>query len=281
MFPNDQDNNGPEEVIDYGYASDDDDEEEDLFYLTDISKHGTTLLDAQREMRAADRLSFRLLAVEDNEEEENRLLRQSLRLATAFSKQRESSSENERILELDDESDYMSGRPRFKDEEEEARRRVWTMIVWAVVGFLMVAAGIVLVGEVTGPPNQPVGPYSLVESQTGEQFFQFYSFYEGADSVGSNGYNQYVNREHATDRGILNVTVEMDPIFDNEQRSFVYMGSSPTNEGPRDSIRLEGNRRFNRGLFMYVNEVLCIGLFGLCIHLKNFLLISLSLLELM
>jgi hypothetical protein len=248
MFRNDLDSNEQEEVIDYGYASDDDDEE-DLFYITDISKHGT-LRDVQREMRAADRLSFRLLAVEDNEEEENILLQQSLRLASVFSKQRESSSEHERILELDDESDYMSGRMRFKDEEEEARRRVCTMIVWAIVGFLMVVAGIILVGEVTGPPNQPVGPYSLVESQTGEQFFQFYSFYEGADSMGSNGYNQYVNREHATDRGILNVTIEVDPIFDNDSRSFVYMGSSPTNEGPRDSIRLEGNRRFNRGLFM-------------------------------
>jgi hypothetical protein len=28
------------------------------------------------------------------------------------------------------------------------------------------------------------------------------------------------------------------------------MGSSPTEEGPRNSIRLEGNRRFNRGLFI-------------------------------
>eukprot|EP00978_Attheya_sp_CCMP212_P024354 scaffold76392_cov52-Attheya_sp.AAC.3 len=31
---------------------------------------------------------------------------------------------------------------------------------------------------------------------------------------------------------------------------FVYMGSAPTKEGPRDSIRLEGKRRFNRGLFI-------------------------------
>ena len=32
--------------------------------------------------------------------------------------------------------------------------------------------------------------------------------------------------------------------------TFVYLSSSPTEEGPRNSIRLEGKRRFNRGLFI-------------------------------
>ena len=32
--------------------------------------------------------------------------------------------------------------------------------------------------------------------------------------------------------------------------TFVYLSSSPTKEGPRNSIRLEGRRRFNRGLFI-------------------------------
>ena len=32
--------------------------------------------------------------------------------------------------------------------------------------------------------------------------------------------------------------------------TFVYLSSSPTKEGPRNSIRLEGKRRFNRGLFI-------------------------------
>jgi len=34
------------------------------------------------------------------------------------------------------------------------------------------------------------------------------------------------------------------------EESFIYMASSPTEEGPRDSIRLEGKARFNRGLFI-------------------------------
>ena len=35
-----------------------------------------------------------------------------------------------------------------------------------------------------------------------------------------------------------------------KKEPFIYMGSSPTEAGPRDSIRLEGKRRFNRGLFI-------------------------------
>jgi hypothetical protein len=31
---------------------------------------------------------------------------------------------------------------------------------------------------------------------------------------------------------------------------FVYIGSAPTADGPRESIRLEGKRRFDRGLFI-------------------------------
>lgn len=37
---------------------------------------------------------------------------------------------------------------------------------------------------------------------------------------------------------------------DDGKEPFVYMATSPTKEGPRNSIRLEGLRRFNRGLFI-------------------------------
>ena len=40
------------------------------------------------------------------------------------------------------------------------------------------------------------------------------------------------------------------PPNNTKKEPFVYMGSSPTEAGPRDSIRLEGKRRFNRGLFI-------------------------------
>jgi hypothetical protein len=256
-----------EVVVDYGYDSDDDndneEEDEDLFYLRDISsQHGSSTTttsavhrrDYEREMRAADRLSIRLLAVEDDEEEENRLLRKSLRLATSFAKESGTATTD---VDDDDEGNPMLEMKSLDDSDRarhkkglKARRQVWTMIIGAVAGLLFVTTCIILVGHVTGPPYQPVGPYALIESQSGEEFFQYYNFYEGADSVGSNGYNQYVNHEHAINRGIINVTQEADKVYNDETRSFIYMGTAPTNAGPRDSIRLEGTRRFNRGLFM-------------------------------
>ncbi len=104
----------------------------------------------------------------------------------------------------------------------------------------------------------------------GEDFFNHYTFYSGKDSEGSNGYINYVDREKAAELNIANVTYE--PINPNEYGSgndknnnteksndnstekddepFVYMSTSPTDEGPRNSIRLEGLKRYNRGLFI-------------------------------
>lgn len=219
---------------------------------------------ALREMRAADRLSFRLLNVQ-NEEEADRILRQSLRLLKSTY---ETNEEYDDMILVDDDDDSV------QKDMVTAFNRVCTMIVWAAVGFSIVVAAIFLVGKAVGPPNQPVGPYALVERQEGENFFTYYSFYEGPDSVGSNGYLLYVGRQHATEREILNVTYEEDdldflykngdvssrrpneaegatPTENNRtKKPFIYMGSAPTAAGPRDSIRLEGTRRFNRGLFM-------------------------------
>ena len=265
---------GTEVVVDYGCGSDDDDDDDeddedddDILYLRDTSaEESQPYGDIDREMRAADRLSIRLLAVEDNEEEENRLLRKSLRLSPVFLKR--AARDHAAIEDIDEYDsngdnidhqilmerkllDDINRSPRMSNKEGmRARKRVRMMIFGAITGLVLVISGIILVGHVTGPPYQPVGPYTLIERQTGDDFFQYYNFYDGADSVGSNGYNQYVNHEHAINRGILNVTEEVDDIYSEETRSFIYMGSAPTNAGPRDSIRLEGTRRFNRGLFM-------------------------------
>ncbi len=42
----------------------------------------------------------------------------------------------------------------------------------------------------------------------------------------------------------------IDSVPDLKEEPFLYMMSAPTTEGPRASIRLEGKRRFNRGLFI-------------------------------
>ena len=42
----------------------------------------------------------------------------------------------------------------------------------------------------------------------------------------------------------------LPPIIIQKEEPFLYMKSAPTPAGPRDAIRLEGKRRFNRGLFI-------------------------------
>jgi hypothetical protein len=89
----------------------------------------------------------------------------------------------------------------------------------------------------------PTGPYHLVEAHVGRDFFSYYEFYNGSDSLGSAGFNKYVSQSEAEELGIVAIITE-------ENEELVYLSSAPTKEGPRDSIRLEGKKRFERGLFI-------------------------------
>lgn len=93
------------------------------------------------------------------------------------------------------------------------------------------------------------GPYKLLEVQEGKNFFSHYDFFDGPDSLGSAGYNMYVSESKATRLNIASVVNEKDTRTGKDE-DFVYMSSSPTKEGPRDSVRLEGKTRFDRGLFI-------------------------------
>lgn len=90
----------------------------------------------------------------------------------------------------------------------------------------------------------PAGPYKLIEVQEGKSFFNYYTFFNGPDSVGSAGYNTYVSQTRAEKLGIASI------ITDDNDEEFVYMASAPTEDGPRESVRLEGKTRFERGLFI-------------------------------
>mmetsp|Transcript_23763 Transcript_23763/g.35465 ORF Transcript_23763/g.35465 Transcript_23763/m.35465 type:complete len:485 (-) Transcript_23763:447-1901(-) len=103
------------------------------------------------------------------------------------------------------------------------------------------------------------GPYKLVEHHEGKTFFDGYEFHDGPDSVGSAGYNMYVSKEKAESLDLISIETETlneaklygrDYGNEEKRQDFVYMKSLPTDEGPRDSIRLEGKRRFDRGLFV-------------------------------
>mmetsp|Transcript_1893 Transcript_1893/g.2555 ORF Transcript_1893/g.2555 Transcript_1893/m.2555 type:complete len:373 (+) Transcript_1893:84-1202(+) len=93
------------------------------------------------------------------------------------------------------------------------------------------------------------GSYRLSERHEGANFFDHYIFYEGNDSVGSGGFNTYVNQETAFQLGIVNITHNQENTR-QQKESFVYMASTPTEEGPRQAVRLEGKRRFDHGLFI-------------------------------
>lgn len=160
------------------------------------------------------------------------------------------------------------------EAQEKARRRIFAMLGVSVCCVILVLVLAYVGVKKVKPPMQPVGPYVLLERQEGHDFFEYYAFYEGPDSAGSNGYNNYVSEATAATLGIVNVTFEDDELdvfgrrhlaetglsgedADEEKgrpsptaEPFVYMGSAATPDGPRQSIRLEGIRRFDRGLFI-------------------------------
>jgi len=99
------------------------------------------------------------------------------------------------------------------------------------------------------------GPYRIVNIHEGKKFFEGFSFYQGADSLGSAGDLTYKSEKDSFDMNLANVTTEttqnpFDPSAPETPHDFVYMSSKPTKQGPRDSVRLEGNTRYDRGLFI-------------------------------
>lgn len=277
----------------YGYGSTDGNEEDEA------DEAFAKMKPSERdEARAADRLSMRLLAVaDDNEEESEKILRESLRLIQADD---DDITETEASLLSSAESKmnrnvYVSSRSSRKyrsmldgvaeDAEHKSQKRLFCSLFVAFLIFIGLVMLVIYAGvKLAGPPRQPVGAYRLVERQEGHDFFRYYNFYEGRDSVGSNGYNYYVGMKRAQHLGIVNVSLEKDvldvymmrkrrsrriastkgdqdddashnstKLENSKDEPFVYMSSSPTKSGPRDSIRLEGIRRFDRGLFVYVH----------------------------
>jgi len=157
-----------------------------------------------------------------------------------------------------------------KDDQENIRRISWIIVLSVIV--LIAAVAVIGYGEmteVTMPPMQPIGAYKVVEAQEGDSFFNYYNVYNGPDSKGSNGFNYYRNLQFARETGLVKILKEKsltgpsrrtenlsecenctDAEDESNEEKFVYIGSRQTEEGPLDSVRLEGKRRFNRGLFI-------------------------------
>jgi hypothetical protein len=118
-------------------------------------------------------------------------------------------------------------------------RRVFQLLAIAIASIALGGGGLVWLHHGNDNKKVPTGQYHLVELQEGEAFFDYYDFFDGPDSIGSAGHITYVPKHRAQDIGIYNVTKES-----------IFMSSKETKQGPRESIRLEGKRRFNHGLFI-------------------------------
>jgi len=127
------------------------------------------------------------------------------------------------------------------DEENQKKRRKAVIISGAAVAIAIIAISATVAKNLNG--RLPIGPYELSSVQEGATFFDNYEFYDGPDSLGSAGYNNYVSKKRATELNIANITRK-------DGETFVFMSSTPTEKGPRESVRLEGKTRYDRGLFI-------------------------------
>mmetsp|Transcript_16136 Transcript_16136/g.36996 ORF Transcript_16136/g.36996 Transcript_16136/m.36996 type:complete len:391 (+) Transcript_16136:268-1440(+) len=246
-------------------------------YGTDIdgSEHfeafkgaGTTSI-TRRQSLLADRLSERLLAIDDDDDVmEDLILHETLNVDMNTPLITLSERPRDGTLEGTDtnESSVTSVSKTFGGT-------FCSMTSLCVLVFGVIFGALWMGAEFIGPPNQPVGPYELIERQEGDDFFGNYNFYEGPDSVGSNGYVTYVSEQRAKEIEIARITHEVDELdlfyrkrilgeadddegkpTTNTRRSkmepFLYLSTAATEAGPRESIRLEGKKRFNRGLFI-------------------------------
>ena len=117
------------------------------------------------------------------------------------------------------------------------------LLIWAVAKSHLLSVGTSSLRKVT---DTATGPYKLLQHQRGRNFFDYYDFYQGADSVGSAGYQTYVDSKRAKMLNLINVTTSND-----NKEEFVFMQSAAGENGTfRESVRLEGRTRFNRGLFI-------------------------------
>jgi hypothetical protein len=112
---------------------------------------------AARESMLADRLSMRLLQVDDDDEEtELRILRESLDISLHGG----GGGRQGIGIGITSIADRMQ-----KATRKAACERLCTMFGMSLLIFTLIFAALYVGVEFIGPPNQPVGPYQLVERQ--------------------------------------------------------------------------------------------------------------------
>jgi hypothetical protein len=135
----------------------DDYDESDIDYDIDGSDYfdaisGSGVDSVRRESIAADRLSMRLLAIDDDDDVmEDLILHETLNIALSErAKKSTTPTTDEKIVVKSDNWTAVEG-------------KLFSMTSLCVLAFGLIAASFWIGAEFIGPPNQPVGPYSLVE----------------------------------------------------------------------------------------------------------------------
>jgi hypothetical protein len=110
----------------------------------------------RRESMAADRLSMRLLAIADDDSAaEDEILKETLNLGDSGSGSGEDFGDRSSRSQP-------STRPPSK---QKAFQRLFGMVGISFLGFVCLGAAFFVGVQFIGPPNQPVGPYQLIERQ--------------------------------------------------------------------------------------------------------------------
>lgn len=111
----------------------------------------------RRESMAADRLSTRLLAIDDDDSEaEERILRESLALNVPLHHTKNISDSVGSIGE--------------KSLQKAACHRFVSMACLVILSFALIGLALYARVQFLGPPNQPAGPYRLLERQVRQPF---------------------------------------------------------------------------------------------------------------
>mmetsp|Transcript_22741 Transcript_22741/g.56190 ORF Transcript_22741/g.56190 Transcript_22741/m.56190 type:complete len:445 (-) Transcript_22741:90-1424(-) len=151
----------------------------------------------------------------------------------------EVSEEGENTLLLGKEPKWESDRPRTPTcSDSRTKVVVGGVAIISLLGFIIRHAL---------ADFQPTGPYKIVEVQTGRDFFNYYDFFDGADSIGSGGYNTYVSKKRANQLGLIEFLKDRTS---GKESVYLETAAGAYEGGFRESIRLEGKRRFDRGLFL-------------------------------
>lgn len=123
-----------------------------------------------RESAAADQLSMRLLSVaDDDEEQQDRILRESLALVN-WTAGEPTEAQKRQSMRL----------------ERKAGGHFWTMVAMVVLGLGLLVGAFYEGAKAIGPPKQPLGPYQLVERQVSFSIFW----------MDSSRFNEYIFATH-------------------------------------------------------------------------------------